>query len=176
VVGGEADKSMSEVVKRPRGRPPSRELPFSQEIAESICQRLANGESLLAICENEGYPTRDTVRKWADIDPDFHMQYVRAREAQAEHYVDEMTLIADDGRNDFMEKQRQNGETFVDVNREHLDRSKIRIATRQWIIERVLANKYGPKPQVVVQNNQQNVVSLDPVEAAQIYQKTITGG
>jgi len=56
------------------------------------------------------------------------------------------------------------------------DRSKIRIATRQWVIERVLANKYGPKPQVVVQNNQQNVVSLDPVEAAQIYQKTINGG
>jgi hypothetical protein len=168
VVGGEADKSMSEVAKRPRGRPPSRELPFSQEIAESICQRLANGESLIAICENEGYPTRDTVRKWADIDPDFHTQYVRARE--------EMTLIADDGRNDFMEKQRQNGETFVDVNREHLDRSKIRIATRQWVIERVLANKYGPKPQVVVQNNQQNVVSMDPVEAAQLYQKTISGG
>jgi hypothetical protein len=44
------------------------------------------------------------------------------------------------------------------------------------VIERVLANKYGPKPQVVVQNNQQNVVSLDPVEAAQIYQKTINGG
>ena len=70
----------------------------------------------------------------------------------------------------------QNGETFVDANREHLERSKIRISTRQWIIERILANKYGPKPQVVVQNNQQNVVSIDPAEAAAIYQKTISGG
>ena len=86
---------------------------------------------------------------------------MRARELQAEHFVDELSLIADDGRNDFMEKVRQNGETFVDANREHLERSKIRISTRQWIIERILAGKYGPKPQVVVQNNQQNVVSLD---------------
>ena len=56
-----------------------------------------------------------------DIHPEFHGQYARAREAQAEHFADEITLIADDGRNDFMEKVRQNGETFVDANREHLD-------------------------------------------------------
>jgi hypothetical protein len=31
----------------------------------------------------------------------------RAREAQAEHFVDEIALIADDGRNDFMERARQ---------------------------------------------------------------------
>jgi hypothetical protein len=69
---------------------------------------------------------------------------------QAEHFVDELSLIADDGRNDFMEKVRQNGETFVDANREHLERSKIRISTRQWIIERILAGKYGPNITVVL--------------------------
>lgn len=82
----------------------------------------------------------------------------RAREMQAEYFVDELSLIADDGRNDFMRRVREHGEEFVAVDREHLERSKIRIGTRQWIIERILANKYGPKPQVVV-NNQQNVVS-----------------
>jgi hypothetical protein len=38
------------------------------------------------------------------------------------------------------------------------------------VAERILANKYGPKPTVVVQNNQQTNVSLDPSEAAAIYQ------
>ena len=33
--------------------------------------------------------------------------HTRARELQAEHFVDEITLIADDGRNDFMERVRQ---------------------------------------------------------------------
>ena len=46
----------------------------------------------------------------------------RARELQAERFVDEISLIADDGRNDFMERVRQNGETFVDANREHCKR------------------------------------------------------
>src|SRR3954464_6334492 len=95
----------------------------------------------------------------------------RAREMQAEYFVDELSLIANDGRNDFMRRVREHGEEFVAVDREHLEGSKIRIGTRLWIIERILANKYGPKPQVVV-NNQQNAVSIDPTEAAQIYQKT----
>jgi terminase small subunit-like protein len=94
----------------------------------------------------------------------FHSAYARAREMQAEYFVDELSLIADDGRNDFMRRMREHGEEFVAVDREHLERSKIRIGTRQWIIERILANKYGPKPQVVV-NNQQNVVSIGLIQA-----------
>ena len=35
------------------------------------------------------------------------MPHMRARGAQAEHFVDELPLIADDGRNDFMERARQ---------------------------------------------------------------------
>jgi hypothetical protein len=69
---------------------------------------------------------------------------MRARELQAEHFADEIVDIADDGRNDFMMRVRERGEEFVDVNREHLERSKIRIATRQWVMERILSNKYGP--------------------------------
>jgi len=106
----------------------------------------------------------------------FREQYARARAHQAEYFVEETPLIADDGRNDFMEKQRRDGTTFLDANREHLERSKIRISARQWVAERILASKYGSKPTVVVQNNQQTNVSLDPSEAAAIYQKTISGG
>jgi len=69
---------------------------------------------------------------------------------QAEYFVDELSLIADDGRNDFMRRVREHGEEFVAVDREHLERSKIRIATRQWIIERILAGKYGPNITVVL--------------------------
>jgi hypothetical protein len=52
---------------------------------------------------------------------------MRAREMQAEYFVDELSLIADDGRNDFMRRVREHGEEFVAVDREHLERSKIRI-------------------------------------------------
>jgi hypothetical protein len=45
--------------------------------------------------------------------PEFREQYARARAHQAEYFVEEIPLIADDGRNDFMEKQRRDGTTFL---------------------------------------------------------------
>ena len=47
--------------------------------------------------------------------PEFGKQYARARELQAEHFVDELTDIADDGRNDFMRRATERGEEFVAV-------------------------------------------------------------
>lgn len=166
---------MNDVVKRGRGRPPSTTMPFSQAIAVEICRRLAGGESLRSICSDDGFPVEHTVAKWSRLDPDFSAAYAHARELQAEHFADEIVDIADDGRNDFMRRATERGEEFVAVDREHLDRSKIRIATRQWVIERILSKKYGTQPQVVV-NNQQVNVSADPVEAAQTYQRMIDSG
>ena len=37
---------------------------FSWEVAERILARLASGESLVAICESEGFPCRQTVSNW----------------------------------------------------------------------------------------------------------------
>ena len=47
------------------------------------------------------------MRVFRDLRPEFREQYARARAHQAEYFVEEITLIADDGRNDFMEKQRR---------------------------------------------------------------------
>lgn len=168
------------VVKRPVGRPrtqtPQDPPTFSPEVAQDICKRLAGGESLASICRNtEGYPHEWVVRHWVERNAEFGLAYARARESQAEHFADEIVDIADDGTNDFMRRANQRGEDFVAPDREHLERSKIRIATRQWVIERILAGKYGPKPAQVVVNAQTNIVSSDPVEAAQTYQRLISG-
>jgi hypothetical protein len=42
-----------------RGRPSH----YSAEIADTICNRLAGGESLRAICANAGMPNRATVSR-----------------------------------------------------------------------------------------------------------------
>jgi hypothetical protein len=54
---------------------------FSQEIADLICNRMANGESLRAICRDEGMPAASTVCLWAANDKTFAEQYARARDA-----------------------------------------------------------------------------------------------
>jgi hypothetical protein len=60
-----------------RGRPSL----YSPEIAEEICERLASGESMRRICQDEHMPGRRTVEGWMDADPDFRAKCARAREA-----------------------------------------------------------------------------------------------
>ena len=68
------------------GRPPK----FNAEIAERICDRIAEGDTLRRICKDQEFPTRRTVQRWVQNDPDFARQYAMAR-ACALH--DECDLI-----------------------------------------------------------------------------------
>lgn len=63
---------------KPHGRP----TVYSNTLAAKICERLAAGETLNAICRDEGMPTDWTVRSWA-LDPahPFSTRYRRARSA-----------------------------------------------------------------------------------------------
>ncbi len=43
---------------------------FTADLAVSICDRIASGESLRSICRAEGMPSEVTVRRWATDDRD----------------------------------------------------------------------------------------------------------
>jgi hypothetical protein len=51
------------------------------EARQIILDRLAEGESLLAICEDEGLPCARTVQRWQNDDPEFDVAITRARES-----------------------------------------------------------------------------------------------
>lgn len=59
---------------------------FNEAVAEEICFRIADGESLRAICKGDEFPERRTVFRWlADPQHDeFRRQYALAREASAD--------------------------------------------------------------------------------------------
>ena len=119
---------------------------YSEELATVICARLVEGESLKAICREDGMPAASTVFLWLDAHEAFRTKYARARELQAELQVDEMTEIADDGRNDWMERKNADGENIGwKENGESLMRSKIRLEQRRWTAEKLLPKKYGAK-------------------------------
>ncbi|MBX5008145.1 terminase small subunit-like protein [Rhizobium lentis] len=119
---------------------------FTQSLANVICARIADGESLRSICRDETMPGKSTVLAWlADDDKaDFRTKYAQAREIQADGFVDEMVEIADDGSNDWMKRQFGEETRWVE-NGEALRRSQLRIATRQWIAEKLKPKKYGSK-------------------------------
>lgn len=121
---------------------------FTQEIAAAICSRIADGESLRSICRDESMPSKSTVFDWlaADEHANFRTKYALAREAQADALFDDMIDIADDGRNDWMEKRNADGDNIGwQENGEALRRSDLRIKTRQWMASKLQPKKYGDK-------------------------------
>lgn len=69
---------------------------FNESLAEDICERIADGESLRSICEGDDYPDRRTVNRWL-ADPEhaeFRRQYALAREASADADDDDIRDIA----------------------------------------------------------------------------------
>ena len=117
---------------------------YTDEAALVICERIANGESLKAICEDENMPARSTVFKWLAENKTFSDMYVRAREEQADAIFDEILEIADDGRNDWMERRGEEDAGWV-TNGENIQRAKLRIDARKWMAGKLRPRKYGEK-------------------------------
>lgn len=128
---------------RRRGRP-SR---YSQGVAEEICRRLATGESLRSICRDEAFPSEAAVRGWVVDDHEgFAAQYAGARDIGLDVMADEILEISDDGSNDWMERQTKEGEPLGwQLNGEHVQRSRLRVDTRKWILSKLAPKKYGDR-------------------------------
>lgn len=122
------------------GRPTKK----TKAVVDEILERLACGESLRRICDDEGMPDRINVIRWLASDDEFRNQYAQAREMQADALFDEMLDIADDGANDFTEGK--NGETVVD--HEHVQRSRLRVDTRKFVVARLAPKKYGERQEI----------------------------
>lgn len=123
---------------------------FTQATADIICQRLASGESLRAICRDEEMPGSTTIFRWLASDEEaykgFREQYARAREAQADALADEILEISDDGTNDWMERKNADGSIGdIILNGEHVQRSRLRVDARKWYAGKVAPKKYGDK-------------------------------
>lgn len=118
---------------------------YSQEIADAICRELADGKSLREVCRMDGMPPESTVRLWALDDREgFAAQYARAREIGYYAMADDLLEIADDGRNDWMERNGDDAPGWQ-VNGEHLQRSRLRVDTRKWMLSKVLPKVYGER-------------------------------
>ena len=124
---------------------PGRPSKYTDALAAEICDRLANGETLTSICTDDHMPERRTVLRWKVDIEGFSSRYARAREEQRELWQDEMLDMADDGRNDWMEREIGRDKTIVVLNKEAVDRSKLRVHSRQWLLARLNRDTFGDK-------------------------------
>ncbi len=132
---------MKEKNSKTVGRPTT----FSKEIAETICARMAEGESLRSICRDHYMPHRSSVYQWLRKNAAFADLYTRARERLVEHWADEILEIADDGTTDYVTKVGRNGTEYESVDQEHIQRSRLRVDTRKWLMSKLAPRKYGDR-------------------------------
>jgi len=138
---GPAGGGRKSKAKHAGGRPTG----YSNKVAEAICEQIAHGQGLKSICQADGMPTDRTVYLWLRMKEhvEFLHMYARAREDQQEHWADEIVEIADDATNDWMLRQTKSGETVAVVNSDNINRSRLRVDTRKWLMAKLMPRKYG---------------------------------
>lgn len=112
-------------------------------VSERVCDELAKGRTLRAVCRDAGMPDPSTIIKWmiADVDG-FAGRYRRAREIGYHLMADELLEIADDSSNDHV--VREGGNVLV-PDRVNVARSRLRLETRRWLLSKALPKLYGDR-------------------------------
>jgi hypothetical protein len=106
---------------------PGRPSAYTAEVAKEICRRLAEGESLTAICKDAHMPARSTVSLWVvDNREGFSDEYARARDQGLDRMADEVMEIADGASED-------------------VQRDRLRFDARRWYLSKLAPKRYGDK-------------------------------
>lgn len=120
---------------------------YTQELADKVCQKIAEGYSMRTVCAPDDMPSISTLFKWVREIPEFSQQYARATEERTEAMSEDILDIADDGSNDLMTIQKGNVSYEVE-NKEVTNRSRLRVDTRKWLMSKMKPKKYGDKVDV----------------------------
>lgn len=120
---------MEEVTKRGRGAPSI----YTPELAEEICHRLAQGESLRSICRDEHMPDRGTVLRWV-IKPDhpFAPLYIEAREAGGYADADDISELVQEIRTGTVDEKA----------------GRVMLHGMMWLAERKAPKKHSPRQEL----------------------------
>ena len=123
-------------------------MAYSQEIADKVCERIAQGEPLRQICRDEGMPSYGAIYDWLEVQPEFASRFARARVTGFDVIAEQALEIADDDSRDWEPVKDQDGNvTGIRVDGEHVTRSKLRIETRLKLLAKWDPKRYGDKVQ-----------------------------
>jgi hypothetical protein len=106
-------------------QPPKTSVVYTDDLAATICEHIADGLSLKEVCDLAGMPSRATAYKWLGEHASFASMYARARDERADLIADEIVSIAD---------------TDPDPAR-----ARVRIEARKWWAAKVNPRRYGDK-------------------------------
>jgi hypothetical protein len=115
---------------------------YTEEIGETICDRIVGGESLRTICADAGMPDEATVLGWVSSHREFRDQYELARDFAVEALLDETIEIIDDPSGYLVERVQANGRVVVVWDRKQLSRCRLRTDVRKWVVDQLPPLKF----------------------------------
>lgn len=119
-----------------------RRIKLTKQLGAEICKRICEKYSLRQIEKMEGMPAKATILEWVwregELYEWFADQYARALKIRAMAWAEECIDIADDGANDYYERE---GEQVCD--HEHIQRTRVRIDTRKFLMAKALPKVFG---------------------------------
>ncbi len=121
---------------------------YTKALGEDICFHLMMSETLRQISRDESMPDKATIMRWVIKHEEFRDLYVKALEMRMHFWADDIVEIADDGSNDWMEKELEGGHIIEVENKEVIARSRLRVDVRKWLMVKLAPRTYGERLEV----------------------------
>lgn len=122
---------------------------IEQSFSKIIKKISDEGFSLRTALSQEDMPSSQTFYKWIDDDEIKSKQYARACEERAEYMAQEILDIADENNADAYIDDEGNAKIDGNV----VQRSKLRVDTRKWLMSKQAPKKYGDKTDTTVKQD-----------------------
>ena len=126
---------------------------YDMSIADEVLDGIAAGGSLREVCGKPGLPSVTTFMRWLadERNENLRERYARARELQAEYMAEDILAIADEKcimvRADKHGSQDDDGQgnTEVVFDSTAVQRNRLRVDARKWLLSKLAPKKYGDK-------------------------------
>lgn len=165
-----AGKAKAAAKAKPAGKGRTYTTKRTKQIEDAVLHALSTGQTLTSICEEVGIHYT-TWRSWCRADEALDIAHARARDEGFDAIAESTLAIADDGRNDFVEKLAEEGDPKAKAyDAEHVQRSKLRIETRLKLLAKWDPKRYGDRTAIdlTTQPNKLSDAELDAAIAARL--------
>ena len=131
-----------EIITPPQKAKPADPRAFNDEVFQTICDRMADGQGLREICEDPQMPSRQTFLRWIEKDTGRQNRYQAAREALMDWYGEEILTIAWDSSKDTIPAD---GKKPARCDNEWVNRSRLKVDTLKFLMAKLHPKRYGDR-------------------------------
>ena len=143
--------------------PKRNSLPYSDELAQEICERISAGELLIDICNELHMPTVRRANQWMRESPEFNTLFKESILDRLGIFEEQVIQIADDMSKDFKTITR-NGKQIRVVDADVIARAKLRVDVRFKHLKAGKPQKWGDTTTLVTKNEGEDPADLSNEE------------